>query len=397
MSQNYDYGLFIGGYSKIVDGENNENIITNKYMAKFSNTFPTDSIDGIHGQGSIDAMVIWNDNLYLASNTYEEGGSVLTTYANVFNIQNNVIKQTIPKQTLFRIFSMAIYKDHLYTVGKTRATEDEYKSFVQRINTGKKIWYTIEVPEFSGTIYDIIIFKDVLYICGEKGEGDSSQPYIAKLVENDTIFEKINIGEKKGSLRCMTVFKDALYIGGSYADQIEVQQYVLKLEDNDAITVMSTGLHPNKGIINTITVYKDELYVGGSYANETKDKNYISKLKNNSFGENISDDIEGDILSIEVYEDNLYASGNFINEENKKIKENKYMSKYTGSSFTQIDKNQNFGGQISTLFAYEKDLKKKEKEDELDQTTTLIIGLVIGLGIPLIGVIIYYIMKKRRK
>ena len=190
----------------------------------------------------------------------------------------------------------------------------------------------------KGIINDSIEHDGEIYICGGLGTADDSTQYLAKL--SDTTKNLIT-DNKKGVIISMIEFNNELYICGGLGTTIDGTQYLAKLSDPTKNLITDN----KKGLIGSMIEFNNELYVCGNVITitTTYKVRYLSKLsdlKTNMFLHDLSD---GD--------------------------HEKDSWRYTGD--------------INSM------LVVKEDSNNL----ALILGLSIGLGIPILVVIIFMYQK----
>ena len=134
-------------------------------------------------------------------------------------------------------------------------------------------------------------------------------------------------------------------------------------------------------IDNAIAWHNNTLYIGGYSGSGGSGKMYVASLDGNSFKEISIGDQDGSILTMTTHNNTLYI-GCFIDSSSSKS----YVAYLddNSKSFKEIDTKE---GYIPiSLYSY--------KEEKKDDNLALILGLTLGLGIPLVILILYYTMRK---
>jgi hypothetical protein len=161
-----------------------------------------------------------------------------------------------------------VYKGQIYVAGNL-VTETNGETLVRIARYDEATgWHAVGagVGGSFSSIYDMKIFRDELYICGNFTKGGLT---IGQNIMrwNGTEWQEVGGGLCGSStVTCMHVYKDKLYIGGLFGcigtDGIPANS--LAVWDGDTwCTVGDNQVFDNK--IADIVFYKDTLYVGGGF------------------------------------------------------------------------------------------------------------------------------------
>ena len=375
------YGLYVGGGT----------IDDKLYVAKLddkNNTFSPSTLTGTPTSGlGIRSMAVYNGELYI-------GGFTVTPYlAKLDNNTNTFGTNLIDKNVPFNyVYAMTVYNKKLYLGGDG----------VVAVYDGNNFSHDFTYPDINGnsvnSIQVMTLYNDSLYIGGtytSKDDDGTYNLYVAKLDNDNKKFTSITFTGTPTSgnysftgILSMAVYKKTLYIGGTIQDKkdknLTITPYLAKLDNTFGKNLITDKNVPFTYIYAMIQ-YKDTLYLGGGTGVVPYDGKNFSPVEDVS-----------SINSMTIYNGELYASGDgpLPLPSIRVIKldtNNKWISNDNGLPVEE----DNFS--ISSMIDYHPDVLHADTSGlriyKKSKNLALILGLSIGLGIPVLGVIIFLMYK----
>ena len=319
--------------------------------------------------------IIWHNNdLYIGGVTTED-----KPYVGKLKSDNTFEALTTPFETGY-IYTMMSHDNTLYIGGRKSGA----KSYVGKLKSDNTTFEDISPFDNIGWINTMISHDNNLYVGGV----NNSKPYVGKLSDNS--FDEITTFSEDGWIYTMTSHNNDLYIGGVNKDTDK--PYVGKLSDNsfDEITTFSED-----GYILTMISHNNDLYIGGfSGSWHLVGKSYVGKLSDNSFDEITTFSEDGYIHTMTSHDNSLYIGGKMNIEDAWK----KYVGKLKSDNTTFetiIGTGDGEYGTVGALYSRPKDEVVPADDKKKDDNLALILGLTLGLGLPIIIAIIYYIRMRK--
>ena len=245
----------------------------------------------------------------------------------------------------------------------------------------------------KGLICSMIEFNNELYVCGQEGTFDGTQ-YLAKFSDFSTNLIK-DTDTTKGLLTNMTKYNNELYICGynmvpvndGVTFDTKQYQYIIKLSDltKNLITV------DKEGMIENMLEFNKELYICGKSGGNTDDgTQYLAKLSD--FSTNLmTSNYKGEISNMIEFNNELYVCGNVITiTTTYKVR---YLSKLSDLKTNMFLHDLSDGDHEKDSWRYTGDINSMLVVKEDSNNLALILGLSIGLGIPILVVIIFMYQK----
>ena len=369
-----------------------------------------------------------------------DGGErdTLYLYASKLEDDNNIISAPLTfseNKISSAIVTMAIFNSDLYVGGYL--DENVYLSKLDN-NTktfGNNLLYVGQkYHNKMGLILSMTVYNKKLYFVEEQigvhyYDGNNIVSEFTYKNTDGTVIKNPNI-------KITTSYKNILYIGGNYKDeQGNINMYVASLRsDNKTFTALSikgniSGKQKEIGIWS-MNVYNDNLYIGGGGVKDSstqKISTYLGMLNANSF-ESKSSNSDGIIFAMTGYKDKLYlmckdgvvttSDGITLSSVNTVLQSSKYTDvtihngqlyasggvtgvfTLNNNTWTKIPGTPD-GSNIMPMMDYQEDvlhadisgLRIFKKNSLSSHHLKLILGLSIGLGIPVLGVIIFLMYK----
>ena len=246
----------------------------------------------------------------------------------------------------------------------------------------------------KGVIISMIEFNNELYICGGLGTSIDGTQYRAKFSDFSTNLIK-DTDTTKGLLTNMTKYNNELYICGynmvpvndGVTFDTKQYQYIIKLSDltKNLITV------DKEGMIENMLEFNKELYICGKSGGNTDDgTQYLAKLSD--FSTNLmTSNYKGEISNMIEFNNELYVCGNVITiTTTYKVR---YLSKLSDLKTNMFLHDLSDGDHEKDSWRYTGDINSMLVVKEDSNNLALILGLSIGLGIPILVVIIFMYQK----
>jgi len=369
-------------------------------------------------------QAIYNGELYVAGGAKNVEADQYLYLAKLNNktnqLSNNLLEGNFDKiiKQSYYINAMTIYKEKLYFGGKGGVFYYDGKTFFSASNF---IYNKYNKAIFVQNVLCMNVHNDELYIGGTwQDQQDNYNLYVAKLEsdgvtfnDNFTFTEEVNSKDDTDpiSINAMITYNGDLYAVGLSASE-NLPLYFAKLDDNNNTFGSNllknqfgvTGVFgPSTGGINCLFAYKERIYLGfhsktgltRPFANQVyydiKNKTFTKVLFDNSI-------TDVDIMDMTIYENDLYGVG--------MLDAPGYVDKLDsdGTKFSSFGKNVPSDGAIHSIIDYHPDVKhasdgsgggKKiyKKNSVSHDNLKLALGLSIGLGIPILGVIIFLMYK----
>jgi len=363
-------------------------------------------------------QAIYNGELYVAGGGFVEGEVDYPYLAKLNNktnqLSNNLLEEYIKKErpiTVGYINAMTIYKEKLYFGAEYAIFYYDGKTFFPFSN------FTYKGIDLTGDSYLTVncmnVHNDELYIGGffmfrsPSGTDPELQTlYVAKLESDGVTFSNnfTFIGVEKSidnfpSINAMITYNGDLYaVGGGQG----LPLYFAKLDDNNntfgsnIIDTTNDSVFgpsaPPEGI-KSLFAYKERIYLGFGPAILPHNQVYYD-IKNKTFNKVLVDNSITDIMDMTIYENDLYGAGNLNGPG--------FVGKLDsdGKKFNSFGKNAPSNCSIQSIIAGNPDVKHAsdgsgggKKIYKKSKDLKLILGLSIGLGIPVLGVIIFIMYK----
>jgi len=412
------HSLYIAG---TVGPHNNGKFYLSKLEGDtFSKSYDFPKIPGGVVNQQIMCQAIYNGELYVAG-----GGGAYPYLAKLNNktnqLSNNLLEgnfDNIPPETDY-INAMTIYKEKLYLgcdVGAISYYDGKTFFPSSKFKYNKKLSY----------LNCMNVHNDELYIGGTWADAQDDSIlnlYVAKLEsdgvtfnDNFTFTGEVNDTHMLG-INSMITYNGELYIGGhSAVGEGFKPLYFSKLGNNNTFeSNIIDNTNPvfvtkdQDSNIDSLVAYKERIYLGfWSSAAETgkgPHNQVYYDIKNKTFTKVLFDNSikEVDIMDMAIYENDLYGvSGG----EDISGSEEDYVFKLDsdGTKFNSFGKNVPSDGGIQSIIDYHPDVKhasdgsggrKKiyKKNSISHDNLKLILGLSVGLGLPILGVIIFLMYK----
>jgi len=420
------YGLYSSGISGIDDNSDNSVIVYKYDNNKFNNI---NNNSKILNDEIIYDIIAYHDELYLSgaevnNNNKYEGHRVIKYNDTNKTFEDVPFSDSLKKGSGNIIYSMAVYDGDLYLGGIGLISDgdgdDAYDNggrYIARYNKITNKFDTLSDGlklNSSITITCMAVYNDNLYLCGFAT--DDTTAYFVRYNKSSNKFTSLNTitGLKNVFIVSMAVYDGNLYLGGIYSGGYgDDLNFIAKFNDSDTTKVEivknkdDLKLNPNykqttnyDNAITCMTVYDGDLYIGGHYGDNNKNyTKYVAKYNNkNNILEPITEGIEEKIKNgftgvntMTVYDGKLYIGGGgeslyeASDDNDNDDKEFIFVYDKPNNKFNRINGlNTKGGSAIMTLYHWD-----SKKDDNLP----LILGLSLGLGIPVLVAIIYIISK----
>ena len=401
------YGLYIAGNTLVNKG-------SELYVAKLEDDNKTfSSITLLENNDNsftgIYSMAVYNATLYI--------GGIANSYAYLARLDNNtntfgknLISNT---KQLYNNISMTVYKEKLYFLGSAGGVA---------VYDGQNFFY--DYFTYDGNTPDIILvmtsYKDTLYIGGFTENNDGIfNLYVATLESDNKTFSSITLPDGNKSddngytgIYSMAVYDNNLYIGGSivYAPpsgaSVQVP-YLASSTDGKTFQYVKDSDSLDIGIIYAMTQYNKKLYLMGekgvvSYEDQkfsSIDTSILSTSNVTIYNGDLYASTGSDLLALAIEAEDKQDNGDTFSDKNSPnlnvytLDNNKWtlfpqpINQTKTAILPMIDYN------LDVLHADTCGLRIFKKNSLSSHHLKLILGLSIGLGIPVLGVIIFLMYK----
>ena len=413
------FGLYLGGENIDLESKRTQ------YLSTLDNIESGDvfSMSNIRttGETIIRSIAVNDGQLYVA------GGIYLGILDKTNTLGPNIIATNIPGQDKgINIYTLTTLDDELYIGGSTT----EGKMYLAKLDKNtNKLGNNLFTQNIDGKIEVMTTFNENLYIGGYTQLRDggtagypniSIQKYNKQKIIDLTLSAPDFVGNK-GHIYGMTIYNNKLYFSGNIAAEgnsyYEPLIIGLSSEDKFGNMLKDPSSYKPEGVgtdpkFYDMIEYNGKLYAVGHMividANTStgtdivKPTQYVSTVNpeatnlNDVYGPNlIQGGKKGQILSVSVHNNDLYVAGNLYIGGSGTL----YIGKLNRNKIEPIDiklNNALVKGTIYTTIDFNKDMiHGDDSGTKVNKTKkmALILGLSLGLGIPVLGVIIFLMYK----
>ena len=359
----------------------------------------------IHAVNDINNTIVWyNNTLYIGGRSLDSG----KPKPYVAYLENGSFTQIDIPNITGDITTITTYNNTIYIGGVIVDSNNNNKPYVAYLKNGSFTQIKVPNKDSPGSIETMTISNNTLYIGGSSSLGRDIFAYVAFFNNDNGSFVQINIravndglsGPALGEIYTITDYNGRLYIGGyTFDDNLEKIPYVsyYKYPDSAGQWIAEIIVDPfvgqgfievdtkfTTGYFYTMTIYNNRLYICGM----GNDKPYVAYLEGESLKQiDILNNQSGSINTMTIHNNTLYIGGYSFDSNNYKP----YVAYLEGESFIQIENTSDTKNKIVSLYSY------NEEEDKKKENMGLIIGLILGVGLPIIILITYLFYRRIRK
>ncbi len=295
------------------------------------------SANGVWGPSTptVKSLAIYNGELYVAGGFYFAGGDSAYGIARWNGNSWNIVGTGTSSANIINgsINAMIVYNNELYVGGSfTQAGGIDANNIARWNGTS---WNSVGSGSTNGvsmykSVYALGVYNGELYVGGDFTEaGGISVNYIARW--DGTNWNPVGSGSTNGvyagRVSALAVYNGELYVGGGFTYVNYTGNPATSVSANNiarwnGTNWNSVGTGSNNGvsgIVNVFTIYNGELYVGGEFTSAGGvSANKIARWNGtswNSVGTGLNNGVTGaqspEVFALAVYSRELYVGGNF--------------------------------------------------------------------------------------
>lgn len=207
----------------------------------------------------------------------------------------------------------------------------------------------------SGTVYDMEVFNNELYLGGSFSKAGTTQANTIAKWDGNT-WNSITSGTD-GSVNSFAVFQNELYVGGYYSLAGGLNASNISKWTGTQWKTLGTGTFEWQGVL-AVAVFQNTVYIGGEFISASGNPtNHIAKWSGTQWAivPGTGVDFDGIVNALTVYNSNLYVGGKFVDAGGVTGVNN--VSKFTGSSWSALSTGINSPlSSVSTFFSFDNKL-----------------------------------------
>ena len=274
------------------------------------------------GDDYIDALTVYNKNLYVGGYFSSIGGENINSLARI-NTETGLIDTSFVYNIDGGIDTFIISDNNIYFSGDFSSVDDNDIQNLARINIQTGILDSSFAPNPDSETSALVVFGDNLYVGGYFSSiGGENINSLARINTETGLVDTSFATNPDISVNAFAISDNDLYVGGSFSS-IGGEDINGLARINTETGLVDTSFVTNPSQINRLIILGNDLYVGGSFSSIGGESikhlarvNMITGLADTSFSYNP----ESRINTIFLYGDSLYVGGHFrYIDENESI------------------------------------------------------------------------------